>query len=60
MVKDKTMAYDLYGRGKTWERHRHRYEGNPKHIAEFEAEGLVFLQAVVTITVEWRSLNCNK
>jgi len=42
MVKDKTMAYDLYGRGKAWERHRHRYEVNPKHIAEFEAKGLVF------------------
>jgi CTP synthase len=42
MIKDKTKANDLYGRGNALERHRHRYEVNPKYIGEFETKGLVF------------------
>ena len=37
-----TMAFSLYGKGKVWERHRHRYEVNPKYIPEFTSNGLKF------------------
>src|SRR6058998_92325 len=37
-----TMAFSLYGKGKIWERHRHRYEVNPKYIPEFTSNGLKF------------------
>jgi len=41
-VDDGTMAYSLYRRGKIWERHRHRYEVNPKYIPELTSNGLKF------------------
>jgi CTP synthase len=37
-----TLAYSLYGKGKVWERHRHRLEVNPKHIPELTSRGLKF------------------
>jgi len=41
-VDQGTMAYSLYGKGKIWERHRHRYEVNPKYIPELMSNGLKF------------------
>jgi len=41
-IKPKTIANKLYGKEKIYERHRHRYEVNPKFISEFEKHGLVF------------------
>jgi len=41
-VDQGTMAYSLYGKGKIWERHRHRYEVNPKYIPELISNGLKF------------------
>ncbi len=37
-----TMAYDAYGKTKISERHRHRWEVNPKYIKQLEKAGLVF------------------
>jgi CTP synthase len=37
-----TIAYSLYGKQTIWERHRHRYEVNPKYIAQLTAKGLRF------------------
>jgi len=41
-VDEGTMAFSLYGKRKVWERHRHRYEVNPKYIPEFTSNGLKF------------------
>ncbi len=41
-IRDGTLAQDLYGRRKAWERHRHRYEVNPKYIPALEAKGVVY------------------
>jgi CTP synthase len=41
-VDERTTAYSLYAKGKIWERHRHRYEVNPKYIPEFTSNGLKF------------------
>jgi len=38
----KTIAKDAYGKRKIEERHRHRYEVNPKYINALEENGLVF------------------
>jgi CTP synthase len=37
-----TEAYRMYGKGKIWERHRHRYEVNPLYISQLTSKGLVF------------------
>ncbi|MEM2123031.1 MAG: CTP synthase [Candidatus Bathyarchaeia archaeon] len=37
-----TLAYRLYGRGRIWERHRHRYEVNPSYVEALREGGLVF------------------
>ena len=37
-----TIAFQSYKTSKISERHRHRYEVNPKYIAELEKAGLVF------------------
>jgi len=37
-----TLAHSLYGKGKIWERHRHRLEVNPKYIPTLTAKGLKF------------------
>ncbi|TDL24497.1 CTP synthase [Rickenella mellea] len=42
--KSWSKARTLYaGAGKIWERHRHRYEVNPKHVEKLEASGLHFV-----------------
>ncbi len=42
LLKDKTIARAAYGAAEVSERHRHRYEVNPKYIEEIENAGLVF------------------
>jgi len=42
MVEEGSKAFELYGKGLIMERHRHRYEVNPKHIEELEAGGWKF------------------
>ena len=37
-----TLAYKLYGTEEIFERHRHRYEVNPRYIRDLEAAGLKF------------------
>ena len=37
-----TVVREAYGVGKVSERHRHRYEINPKYVDKFEGGGLVF------------------
>ncbi len=41
-IKPGTIAYELYGKEKIYERHRHRFEVNPDYIPTLENEGLVF------------------
>ena len=41
-LKEGTMVQKLYGKDKIEERHRHRYEVNPKFIDKLESKGLVF------------------
>jgi CTP synthase len=42
VLKEGTIARKAYGEAKIQERHRHRYEVNPKFIKDIEAKGLVF------------------
>jgi CTP synthase len=42
IVDEGTLASSLYQKGKIWERHRHRYEVNPKYIPELTFNGLKF------------------
>jgi len=42
ILKDGTIIRKLYGESKVQERHRHRYEVNPKYVEELEKCGLVF------------------
>jgi CTP synthase len=37
-----TIAHQLYGQAQIHERHRHRWEINPKYIKELEAQGLKY------------------
>lgn len=37
-----TIAHEAYGKDKTDERHRHRYEMNPEYIEGMKAAGIVF------------------
>ena len=41
-LKEGSIAKGAYGKASISERHRHRYEVNPKYIAELEKAGLVF------------------
>ena len=41
-LKEGTIAQIAYGVSSISERHRHRYEVNPKYVAELEKAGLVF------------------
>ncbi|HEV8677339.1 MAG TPA: gamma-glutamyl-gamma-aminobutyrate hydrolase family protein, partial [Candidatus Paceibacterota bacterium] len=41
-LKDGTIAREAYGKGEIRERHRHRYEVNPKYVGQLEDAGLVF------------------
>jgi CTP synthase len=40
-VKKGTIAYDIYGKTDTSERHRHRWEFNDEFKSDFEKKGLV-------------------
>lgn len=42
VLKKGTIARTAYGKEEIIERHRHRFEVNPKFVAELEAKGLVF------------------
>lgn len=42
VLKDGTVAAEAYGKREISERHRHRYEVNPKYIEQLESAGLVF------------------
>lgn len=42
VIKDKTVAHKLYKKDQIFERHRHRFEMNPKYIEIMEQNGLVF------------------
>ncbi len=42
ILKEDSLAYNLYGRKDIWERHRHRFEINPDFIARIEEGGWVF------------------
>ncbi len=42
IVKKGSLAHKLYGAAEIYERHRHRYEVNPKYIPILEKYGLVF------------------
>ena len=41
LVKKGTMAYELYGKQDTSERHRHRYEFNDDYVEKLESKGLI-------------------
>src|SRR5467141_866203 len=41
-IDNGTMAHSLYQKTKAWERHRHRYEVNPKYIPQLTSKGLKF------------------
>lgn len=41
-VKPGTLAMTVYGKSEVVERHRHRYEVNPRYIKDLERHGLVF------------------
>ncbi|MEE8168341.1 MAG: CTP synthase (glutamine hydrolyzing) [Candidatus Hydrothermarchaeales archaeon] len=42
VIEDGTLASEIYGKREIGERHRHRYEVNPKYIEEFEKHGMRF------------------
>jgi CTP synthase len=42
VLEGKTAAFEAYGKRHISERHRHRYEVNPKYIATLKKHGLVF------------------
>jgi len=42
ILKKGSLAHKIYGKMKIVERHRHRYEVNPKYIDVIEAKGMIF------------------
>ena len=42
IVKPNTLAFDIYSSQEIIERHRHRYEVNPKYISTLEKNGYIF------------------
>jgi len=42
VIKEGTLAHEIFGTSEISERHRHRYEVNPKYIEHIEKAGLVF------------------
>ncbi len=42
VLRKGTKVFELYGKENVEERHRHRYEVNPKYIDELEKHGLIF------------------
>ncbi len=43
IVSKESMAYELYKSDIVYERHRHRYEVNPKYIEQIEAAGMRYV-----------------
>jgi len=41
-LKKGTIIHNLYGKNKVSERHRHRYEVNPKYVKKLEKCGIIF------------------
>jgi CTP synthase len=41
-IEEGTIAHKLYNRTRVWERHRHRYEVNPRFIPQLSSKGLRF------------------
>ncbi|MFW6449934.1 MAG: CTP synthase [Nanoarchaeota archaeon] len=41
-LKEGTKVYELYGKNKVTERHRHRFEVNNNYLKEIEEKGLIF------------------
>ena len=41
MLEKGTRTYQVYGKGKIFERHRHRYEFNNKYLSRYEEEGMI-------------------
>ncbi len=41
-LKEGSLAHRIYGTTRIVERHRHRYEVNPKYIDRIEAKGMIF------------------
>ncbi len=42
IIKENSISYSLYNKTVIYERHRHRYEVNPKYIEEMERAGMIF------------------
>jgi CTP synthase len=42
LIDEGSVAYSLYQKTKVWERHRHRYEVNPRYIPKMTSGGLRF------------------
>jgi CTP synthase len=43
IISKESMAYELYKSDIVYERHRHRYEVNPKYIEQIEAAGMKYV-----------------
>ena len=43
ILKPNSIAYEMYGKEKIMERHRHRYEVNPAIVPDLEAAGMYFV-----------------
>lgn len=41
VIKEDTVAFDIYGQSEILERHRHRYEFNSKYLEAFEKSGMI-------------------
>ncbi len=52
VVRPDSALARLYGRTELWERHRHRYEINPKYLDRFAAAGLAVAATAVDGRVE--------
>ncbi len=42
LIDEGSLAHSLYQKTKVWERHRHRYEVNPRYIPQLASGGLRF------------------
>jgi len=52
VLREGSALAQLYGRTELWERHRHRYEINPKYLERFAARGLRVAASAVDGRVE--------
>jgi CTP synthase len=41
VIKEGTLAFDIYGKTEICERHRHRWEFNNKYLSQFEQAGMI-------------------